>query len=161
MFAVSKTYKTKIVAADNAELSHEYHPDFSYITVRKGDSSNATATITVRDAEGYEGTYTINVIFSEGGLEVGYKMLGYERTAENAFTVYAPADRDVASFRFVFEIVGYTFGDIEEGCTKVVDKGISWFKIANDGTNTVTKTITTIDPKGVENVIAVTVQFGD
>ncbi|MDD6094173.1 MAG: hypothetical protein PUC29_00300, partial [Clostridia bacterium] len=54
----------------------------------------------------------------------------------------------------------YTFVEVDPEIESVrLPSGITWFKIFNDGTDTVVKNIKVADNKGVETVYTFTVNF--
>ncbi len=153
-FAIGKQ-GAKVVGSENAVIGNAANPTFSYVTVNAPDTN---ATITLRDENGNEATYDIVVVYSDGGVEGGSKMLACQIDGTDV-TVTAPANCDYASFRFVFDVVGYSFVSIDEGVDTVVANGITWFKVYNDGSNHVVKNVTVADTKGVETTYTITADF--
>ena len=151
-FAIGKN-GAKVVGGDGIDVSHANHASFSYITV-----GEENASVILTDADGNSATYTIKVVFVSAGAQGGGKMINTEVDGTTV-TVTAPADAAYAAFRFVLNESGCTYANLDESIETVTSGSITWFRIYNDGTNSVTKTITIVNAGGAETTYTVVANF--
>jgi len=120
-------------------------------------------TVVFTTRAGVEVVVTINFIFDYAevsGAQGGGMVDGLELASGNVINITVNDKYAYASFRFVLK---NTTSSIiaEEGVDVVLDRGISWFKIYNDGTDAVTKTfVVTNNANGVVDTYTVNVAFG-
>lgn len=155
-FAVGK--EANIVPVASVDAKYTKQATFNYITVEYGVEN---AVIIYRDkTTGAEATYDIEVIWSDGGVEGNKNVLETEVDGYNV-TLTVDENAEYAGFRFVFDVTGNTYGELDPEMETSVKNGITWFRIFNDGSNSVTKEIKYTEKNGAERTVTVTANFVD
>lgn len=121
-----------------------------------------TYTITITTPDGVAKTYTVYYVFDNtliANCQGGYMVDGYTMTG-NTIDLTVNEAYGYASFRFLFNNTTTTL-EWPEDVDVVMAGAIHWFKIYNDGTGYVTKTIVATDTAtGIVETYTVNVTFG-
>ena len=118
-------------------------------------------TVTITTPDGVAKDYTVYYVFESiiSGCEGGYMVDGYSMEGNTINLTVNDAYR-YASFRFLFNNTTTTL-DWPDDVDVVMTGAIHWFKIYNDGTGSVSKTITATDTAtGITEDYTVNVTFG-
>ena len=125
-------------------------------------ASSNEYTITITTPDGVAKTYTVYYVFDNtlvASCQGGYMVDGYTMEG-NTINLTVNEAYGYASFRFLFNNTTTTL-EWPEDVDVVMAGAIHWFKIYNDGTGYVTKTIVATDTAtGVVETYTVNVTFG-